>query len=75
MDVKNCSVQIEHMYQKIRPFYINTAGQGVYEINILEDSVTCYGDCDGSAALSTVGGVLPHMFGMSHLLIHLIIQV
>ena len=56
------SVQIEHMYQKIRPFYINTAGQGVYEINILEDSVTCYGDCDGSAALSTVGGVLPHTY-------------
>jgi len=56
------SVQIEHMYQKIRPFYINTAGQGIYEINILEDSVTCYGDCDGSAALSTVGGVLPHTY-------------
>ena len=59
---KTDSVQIEHMYQKIRPFYINSSGAGVYEINIIEDSVTCYGDCDGVAALSTVGGVLPHEY-------------
>ena len=59
---KTDSVEIMHMYEKIKPFYINSSGVGVYEINLIEDSVSCYGDCDGIAALSTVGGVLPHTY-------------
>ncbi|MDC0204748.1 gliding motility-associated C-terminal domain-containing protein [Flavobacteriales bacterium] len=56
------SVKIEHMYEKIRPFYIDNIGTSVYAINLIEDSVRCYGDCDGEAALSTIGGELPHTY-------------
>ncbi len=55
------SVEIRQMYEKIQPFYIDN-GNSVYAINIIEDSVTCYEDCDGVAALSTIGGVLPHEY-------------
>ena len=57
------SIQMEHRYEKITPFYLDNNNDTVFEIRILQDSVTCYGDCDGVAELQTTGGAgLPHTY-------------
>ena len=56
------SVDIKHLYKKIRPFYINALADTIWEIKFIEDSVSCFGLCDGEVSLETFGGVLPHQY-------------
>ena len=55
IDAKGCtaedSIEVRHINDKIQPI-----------LNIIEDSVSCFGDCDGVVALSSIGGVFPHEY-------------
>ena len=56
------SVEIKHDNPKIRPFYLATPIDTIWEIKFIEDSVSCYNLCDGVVSLETRGGVLPHEY-------------
>ena len=56
------SVEIKNINPKIRPFYVDLIGDTVWKIKFIEDSVSCFGVCDGEVSLETFGGVLPHAY-------------
>ena len=65
-DLNGCtiedSVEIKHLYKKIRPFYVNALADTIWEIKFIEDSVSCFNLCDGEVSLETFGGVYPHQY-------------
>lgn len=56
------SIEIKNTNPKIRPFYVDLIGDTIWEIKFIEDSVSCFGVCDGEVSLETFGGVLPHTY-------------
>jgi len=56
------SVEIKNINPKIRPFYVDLLGDTLWKIKFIEDSVSCFGICDGEVSLETFGGVLPHSY-------------
>ena len=56
------SVEISHINRKIIPFYVDLIGDTIFELNFIEDSVSCFDLCDGEVSLSTLGGDYPHSY-------------
>lgn len=55
------SIQIKHTNRKIRPFYFDAfLNDTIWDLQFIEDSVSCFGDCNGIVALQSLGGVYPH---------------
>ena len=55
------SVQVKHANRKIRPFYFDSSiNDTIWGLQFIEDSVSCFGDCNGIVALQSIGGVFPH---------------
>ena len=57
------SIEIEHINRKIRPFHVvNAPVDTIWDIQFIEDSLSCFGVCDGEVALQSLGGVYPHAY-------------
>jgi gliding motility-associated-like protein len=57
------SIEIEHINRKIRPFHVvNAPVDTIFDIQFIEDSLSCFGVCDGEVALQSLGGVYPHEY-------------
>jgi gliding motility-associated-like protein len=67
-DTSGCSIEdsilIKHTYKKIRPFYVENVMpfDTIWDIQFIEDSVSCFTVCDGEVALQSLGGVYPHEY-------------